>query len=129
MALCLKQLNIIPQYILGSPAKRALTTARIFSDILLNQPEPDTDDSIYDASVEALMHVVRRLDDRHQNVMLVGHNPGMTQLHNLLVADKVENIPTCGISVIQLDIDNWQALQEKTGRLLRYEYPKKSPAC
>lgn len=37
----------------------------------------------------------------------------------------IENLPTCAVVSIAFDADTWQAVYRNTGRLIRYEYPRK----
>src|SRR5690554_5296197 len=64
--------------LVSSPAKRAITTAQIFAEVL-GIPIKDiiSRASIYEAGVEALLDVVNTMDDSFAAVALFGHNPGL----------------------------------------------------
>jgi phosphohistidine phosphatase len=115
-----------PELLVSSPAKRASKTARLIArelkipdEQLIFKPE------IYEAEPDALLEVVRGLDDRWEHVLLVGHNPGLTDLGNLLADCGIENIPTCGVLCLDFDAEGWQSLGPKSGILVFYDYPKK----
>lgn len=115
-----------PELILSSSATRAFTTALIFARAL-NQGamafhlEPE----IYEAGTGTLLKVLRRQSASVKSIMMVGHNPGFTDLCNLLtVKDLIDNLPTCGIMAFQVPIDDWKDLKEGGASLKFYQFPK-----
>ncbi len=110
----------------SSPALRALTTARLIA-AAMGYAESDIlqEADLYDANVRELLGVVHRLPDRATTVALVAHNPGLTDLGNFLSGEHIENLPTCALASISFELDTWQAVWRDSGRLTRYEYPRK----
>ena len=123
----LKEREIHPNLMLSSPAKRALSTARRMAKIFGYPKEAiRTDKKMYHASEEGILSVIKNLNDKHDSVMVFGHNPGLTEFANALSdADEVTaNIPTCGIVAFLLAINSWKELSWKNGKLLFFDYPK-----
>jgi phosphohistidine phosphatase len=58
-------------------------------------------------------------------IALIGHNPGLTNLANLLNDIAIENIPTCGIFTIEFSDKSWRKISKKTGTFISFDYPKK----
>ena len=111
--------------IISSPAVRAITTAEfIASELGYNFKKIKHAEAIYDASLNTLLHLISSLDDNVNNIMLVGHNPGMTMLCNYLSNAGIENMPTCSIAQIQFRVNSWQSITEHSGKLLDFDYPK-----
>lgn len=125
MGLYLAERGIVPDIILVSPARRARKTAQ-----LLDAALPGTtghalsDPALYEASAALLLDRVRALDESWQHVMLIGHNPGLTDFANLLSLAGVDNIPTCGVLMADLDIDAWRMAEAGCGRTVHYVVPK-----
>jgi phosphohistidine phosphatase len=122
----LKGMGIIPDLIISSPATRALATARLIADHLrypLKQIR--VEEEIYEAWRENLVDVLKRTDSDINSVMLIGHNPGLQLLAEYLTEFPHDNIPTCGIVAIDLDIETWENIKDHCGKLLFFEYPKK----
>ncbi len=115
----------IPELIVSSPALRAVTTAQCIAR-QLQYPEADIveEEAMYCSGTDALNAVLQRLDERFSTVMLVGHNPDMTGLVNLLCGPAIDDMPTCAIAVIRLEIDNWSEAGAGTGELAGYDFPK-----
>lgn len=115
-----------PALVVTSPAVRALATANVFADALdVDVGHVVTLETLYDASVDALVQVVRGLDDRYACAMVVGHNPGMTDAANLLANASIENVPTCGVVAVRFSARSWADIRAGTGELVDFDYPKR----
>lgn len=123
----LSEQGIRPSLILSSPANRAWTTARIVAENM-NYPREflQRDDRLYGASVNMIIAVIRDQDPGFNNIMLVGHNPGLTQFANLLVPDVTPNIPTCGLVSVVIDADDWDQQSWPDATLVLFDYPKRA---
>lgn len=129
MARRLAKCNLVFDLVLASPARRTRLTAEAIAE----QRAVDTtritfDERIYLATAGELINLLQTIDDKLQDVLLVGHNPGITDLANYLVGGRLENVPTCGIFSVELPITSWQRLERAAGTLLFYDYPKKHTA-
>ena len=103
--------NDLPQSIISSPAVRALTTAKVIASALgYRAAGIIADERLFHAYSEQLLDVIRGFDASLHHVMLVGHNPGLTNLVEQLAQAGIANIPTCGIAVIDFSIDHWRML-------------------
>ena len=125
MAERLHRKNMVPELVVSSPAKRALTTALHFSDTWTIpgkniQQEP----TIYEANITALLKVVNQLKNNYSRVALFGHNPGLTDFVNYLADAHIYNMPTAGIAVIDFPFDDWSLISQHTGSLWLFDYPK-----
>lgn len=112
--------------LLSSPANRAYTTATIIASAFnYDKKAIETDEAIYHASRTELVEILKAQDQKLNAIMFFGHNPGFTDLANYLTGADIDNIPTCGVAAIQLEISAWKSLNRNTGKLLFFEYPKK----
>ena len=116
----------IPDCIISSPAKRAKKTAKIFSETL-DVAEKDIRyiDKLYLAPPSVFYDLIENLEDRLKQVMIVAHNPGITDLANEMTPDvHIDNIPTCGIFAIEAAVDNWKDFAAAEKNFLFFHYPK-----
>ncbi len=122
----LKKLGIKPDLILSSPAKRAKKTAKILA-AKLGYPEEKIEwrEQIYEASAQTLLYLVCQLPQGAKRVMVIGHNPGLTMLANILGDITIENIPTAGVVGVAFDTSDWQEACRMQGHTILFEYPKK----
>ena len=120
----LKTMKIIPDLIITSPAARAKLTAFIIAEnIDYLQDRIMVEDNIYEATLNKLLSFIHTLHDRHNSVMLIGHNPGLTMLNNYLSNKHIENIPTCGVTGIKFN-SSWEKAEAGKGKNLLFIYPK-----
>jgi phosphohistidine phosphatase len=118
--------EVEPDLIISSPATRALTTAEaIAQEIGTPAEEIRADERLYDADASELLEVVQGLDDNLNHVMLVGHNPSLTDLANALGCD-IGNIPTCGVIELGFDGDSWTAIGDADPTHVDFDCPKKA---
>ena len=126
MAIRLLKKKLIPEQIISSPARRAITTAEYFAEELGKKKSAIVQkQEIYESSSAGLLQVVNDLDNRYHFTALFGHNPGVTNLINNLCDADIFNIPTCGIALIEFPFDDWRLVSKGTGELKLYDYPKK----
>ncbi len=117
--------NLRPALILSSPAQRARQTAKALTAQLKLAPEQlRFDASIYEAEPADLLKLIRSFEEEWQQVLLVGHNPGLTELGNLLADCGLDNLPTCGVLVIDFDVSSWRQVAPLGGTLALFDSPK-----
>lgn len=118
--------NILPEVIFSSPGLRALTTARLISVKIGIEPSNiKVDDNIYTFNFKELLGVIKSLDEGYNKVLIVGHNPAITDLTNYLSGSKIDNVPTCGLAVVEFSGKKWTEVSKKDGKLSSFDYPKK----
>ncbi len=115
-----------PDVMFSSPAIRAKTTANILATAI-EYPKSDIifDEQIYEAELENLMSVIRAVPKKIVCVMLVGHNPALTQLVNMLGAGDNAHMPTCSMALFQIPSNSWDDIDQITAELLNFDYPSK----
>lgn len=122
----LKHRELRPSLILTSHARRAQATARLVARAL-GYPEEiiEVERSLYLASPERILAVVAAQDERFADILLVAHNPGLTELVNrLLPGLALDNLPTCGVVAVDFDADRWGDLERAAPHLAFYDSPK-----
>lgn len=113
------------QQIYASPALRAKTTAILIAEGAgLSESSIRYEKGIYAAGLAELFGVIMKMDDKYHTCMLVGHNPGVSNLAMELTKRDIGAMPTCSVAKISLDIDTWTDIKATRGELILYEYPK-----
>ncbi len=116
--------GITPDLMLSSSALRAQETAdklaaKIgFEGSLLYLSE------LYYTPPETIMETVILQEDDVEKIFIVGHNPQITGLANMLTDEHVSKIPTMGVVAMTFDTDSWQALEEEKGAIDFFIFPK-----
>lgn len=126
MASKLSETGANPDLILSSPAKRAKKTACFMAkgvgystDLIVY------DDNIYSASKEELLNILRKIDEKYNEVYLVGHNFAITDLAVALTDVTLDNIPTSGVVAMECQIKNWSDIAPGCGKILFFDFPKR----
>ncbi|PLY05425.1 MAG: hypothetical protein C0622_01675 [Desulfuromonas sp.] len=118
--------GLCPDLIVSSPAKRARKTARLIARELDYPAEAILyRQQIYEAELDTLIELVHGLPEE-EHVMLVGHNPGMSELGQWFNPEAPDWLPTCAVLTLELDIGAWQNAACGSGVIGRYDYPKKA---
>ncbi len=124
----LAALGAKPDLIVTSPAKRARKTARIVAEELKYKKGKIIEiKDIYEATSDILLELVRSFDDGAGHVLMVGHNPGFTDLAHTLLDGGIDSMPTCGALSIELPVDRWGDVERRGGKLLFFEVPRRRP--
>lgn len=127
------QQDIRPDYLLSSPAQRALGTAEKTAKAMgLTVERIHYDARIYEASVSTLLQVLADCPAEAQRVMLVGHNPGFEDLLLYLTDRRVARpvdgkwMPTATLARLRMP-DHWQNCSTGCATLLSLTRPKSLP--
>lgn len=127
MAKLLKQKKEQVDFIISSPATRAIHTAIIFSRIL-QIPEKNIliEYELYMADSESIKKYCHKISDDYNNVMIVGHNPGFTTFANKFTPSEINNVPTSGLVILDFDCNSWKDIDPGVVKNHFFDYPKKN---
>ena len=115
--------DIEPDLIISSPARRAAQTAAVVKETARFSREIRFDERIYEASPQALLQVVSEVEDKNDTVLLVGHNPGLENLIEMLTG-KPQSMPTAGLAKIHLQLESWSRVAPGSGQRKSFVSPK-----
>jgi phosphohistidine phosphatase len=122
----LKNLNILPDHYMSSPATRAEQTAHIFAGILrYDAKQIDFQKFIYDGytTTQFLDYLSKTNPDKNCAIVF-GHNPEIAMLAMNLANEDFYHFPTTGTVIIDFQTDHWQNLAPREGRKSFFLYPK-----
>ena len=123
--------GLVPELALVSPARRAQETWALAAAAFGKPPRMVSDERIYNATPQALADVIADAADAG-TLLLVGHNPGLQELAMQLIAagdvamreQLKEKLPTAGLVVIDLPVDDWSLIHPAAGRIDRFISPR-----
>jgi len=103
--------GITPDMILCSPAIRARETARIVVESLgLSNERIQIENDIYFGSITDMIDLLKTLPEDVESVVMVGHNPTITELCNRFNTFQIENLTTAGLVAFGFEADSWEHL-------------------
>lgn len=129
LALRLAQRRIHPQLVICSTATRARQTLSLIADAV-EEAQTVYEPRLYHASLEALRHRVSELPDDCDEVLMVGHNPGLQDLAVDLaepgpLRDRIAvKLPTGALVTITGMVDTWDELSAGRGTLTDLVLPR-----
>ena len=112
-----------PCHIISSTAIRTIETANIIIKQLKFKNNIETQSLIYSDSFLKILNLINNIDNQYQCVMLVGHNPTITQLINHITNMRIDHMPTCGTGIIDFKV-TWDSITED-GQLIDFICPEK----
>jgi phosphohistidine phosphatase len=125
-----------PELVLVSPAVRSHQTWEIAWDVMQGSvppPKVDHPEELYGADPSALLQIIHAAASADPpRLLLVGHNPGLHELAFALTGSGnaaarralADNLPTSGLAVIDFDIEHWDDVSFRAGRLELFVSPK-----
>ncbi len=115
--------HLTADLILCSPAKRTRQTLELFQDKAKLSCAIEFDKRIYEADVADLLDVLSEIPEPHRSVLMIGHNPGMSDLHEFFTGN-FEEFPTACLAHLTLSAPLWKELKPKSGKLESITRPK-----
>jgi phosphohistidine phosphatase len=127
----LREQRLRPALILTSPAARASATAQIVASAIEYPHESIAlDRRLYLAEPAMIAEVITAQDAALETLLVVAHNPGLTDLvHRLMPDFDVDDLPTGAIVGIDYaDALSWARVDAGGGALFYYDFPKSTRA-
>ena len=127
----MKALGLTFDRVLASPARRVVETLEEI-EAAYGALRPIYDQRLYLASTATLIEIVRGAPKGTERLLLVGHNPGLEEVALRLsrrdecgLRGEVEvKYPTGTMAEIELPVENWTDLAERSGRIVRFIRPR-----
>ena len=115
--------ELLPDIIFSSPAKRAKETVEIVNKHAGYKGSTQYIDALYMGEPSDYIQALRELPDQVNRVMVVGHNPGLEALLQLLEG-KVNVLSTGALASLDLELTHWSDLNPSTvGKLTKFWDP------
>ena len=105
----------VPKAIFSSPANRALSTCKIFTNSLnISEESIIIVEDLYDFGGQNVINFIKNLPNELDDVMIFGHNHAFTSISNIFGDTFIDNLPTSGLVKLNFEIDDWQDLKKGT---------------
>jgi phosphohistidine phosphatase len=97
--------------IICSPAVRTRRTACLLLQAMgLEQPAIEFEKALYTSSVDRLLRIIARVDDSVERLLIVGHNPELSEIAIFLSAD-AEELSPCTLVNLHWESTSWLGLE------------------
>ncbi|MFV9473200.1 SixA phosphatase family protein [Advenella sp. RU8] len=116
--------GVKPDLLVSSPAVRALETAKaIGKEIEYKKKNISVNDRLYACQPRDILEIVKDFDNGLSYVMLVGHNPELTDFVHLFT-DSVAYMSTCAMLELRFYVDAWADIARENLQDIFYDFPK-----
>lgn len=128
--------GITPQLTLCSTATRTRETWKLVVSHLPQRPRTVYEDRLYEASPGEIIEVINEVPDETRDLLVVGHNPGVQSLADILTGSAVDGdaaarmsrgFPTSALAVIRFT-GSWKSVEPGVGTLASYWAPHEQPS-
>ena len=93
--------------VLSSPSERTQSTLDLVMSSLDPIPTSNLKECIYHASASSLTQLITDQDDEINNLLIIGHNPGLHILTETLTNESIVKFPTCAFAKIT-NFNHWK---------------------
>ncbi|PSL07498.1 SixA phosphatase family protein [Cecembia rubra] len=100
-----------------SSAKRTLETAEIMASEI---PCKGTwySPELYEADPKIILQVINQTERNFKNLMLIGHNPGISAVATFLSGDPYLNMKPGMLVILEIYLDDWASVGQNTASLI-----------
>ena len=124
MGQLMREKMLVPDAIFSSTALRAVTTAKLIAKSVGFEKNIQTIPNFYPGHPVGYIKTLNTQATHEKIVMVIGHNPGLELLLETLTGHK-ERLPTAALAHVQLPVEDWSQLTNKTkGSLICVFRPK-----
>jgi phosphohistidine phosphatase len=124
MANFLCDAGIIPDFIVTSSATRAFETAMIFASVYeTNKKNILATRTLYYCSSKTILDQIYGLPDTVDCIMVVAHNPAISDLNRKLSDGKSSYMDNTQVSILEYEMENWYNIDEHKPITFRTKRP------
>jgi phosphohistidine phosphatase len=108
----LTELGLVPDLIVTSPARRAAQTAETIAREMSLLPRTIRyEEALYLAGAQEILRLVRDIGPRVAHLLLIGHNPGISEAVQILApTGEVHGLGTGALCTMTFDIEQWSGV-------------------
>ena len=106
----LKNTKLLPELIISSSAKRAKDTSTLLAEFAGYNDSVYVSELLYETSAIDYINVISEVSNKINMVLLVGHNPILENLIELITNELII-METCSLVHIILPITNWKEIK------------------
>ncbi len=124
----LEQQSLMPDVVYVSPAARTRETAKIIC-YEIGYPAEDCilQETLYRASLKSLVQLLQEVDEDRQHLMIVAHNPGLSELAQFLCQSGTgvpNHMATCSVVKMAIPVEYWALIEQGCAQFIEYDTPE-----
>lgn len=113
-----------PDLFLCSVAHRTRQTAEFMCEQLAHDIQRiQYLEELFEASTRIMLQIVNDIDDQHNTVFLLAHNPAINYLSEYITGEVIGNVAPCGVVHMELTSDSWAEVSQNNVTFKEYFDP------
>ena len=116
--------GIHPDLMLASCAHRAEETADRLAKKLAYGGSINYMRELYFTDTETLRQIIMMQESDIEHIFVIGHNPQITDMANMLMDEHISKMPGMGVVAIDFEIDHWNEIGHTKGKMDFFVFPK-----
>lgn len=105
-------INFLPDLIKVSPAKRTIQTAKkITENLNWNSENISITHNLYNSDYKFLIDEVLNTSNDINNLVIIAHNPAITEVFNALNKSETGSLRTCSFCLFSIKTDYWSEIE------------------
>jgi len=116
--------GISPDIMIASCARRTQETADRLAKKLAFDGVTNYMQELYYTDTETLRQIIMLQESDADRIFIVGHNPQVTDMANMLMDEHISKIPAMGVVAIDFDIERWSDIGYTKGKMDFFIFPK-----
>ena len=126
MSIRLKNRKIKPDAFVSSAALRTARTARLLAKAFsFDEKKIVFEKKLYEADENKLFEYIKRCDDKYNELCIIGHNPALRELCELLSTIYLSSFPTSSVFALEFEVESFADIKAHSGKLVFFECIKK----
>lgn len=106
-----------------SSSVRTVETSKFFkSEILFGKIFYD--DNLYHSSSNLILQLIKNYSEKYSSLLILAHNPGLTNLLNNLTKANLDNLPTTALAFIEFNCKHWKDICRGNSIIRDIKFPK-----
>ena len=98
----------VPELILSSTSLRTRETTKLATEAGNWDVDIELEKKIYEASLEKILYIIKKQDNKHNSICLVGHEPIFSNIITLIDNKKRIKFPTATMARISFYTSDWK---------------------
>ena len=82
------------------------------------------DDNLYHSSSNLILELIKNYSEKYSSLLILAHNPGLTNLLNNLTKANLDNLPTAGLAFIEFNCKHWKDICRDNSIIRDIKFPK-----
>ena len=121
-----RKIDKIDLFIASAALRTRETAVKIMQEFEVDEGLLQTEKQLYECSPEEYYNILEDIEDGHQVVAVIGHNPGISSFVDSLKGASVFDMPAGAVFALNFDGDKWSDIRRSEKNMIFFFYPEEA---